>query len=252
MLIFVRTPNTPIDEPLELEVDETSTISLVTAMVCSLTGHPDGLIDILVPGSNEVLDPDTVVSTLDLGRIDALQAVFSRNNHSMIRGFVDASEQRRILAQIQRERINDNFRYAQEHAPESLVYYSLLFLDLQINNHSIRVIVDTGAQISLLPISFAQKCQVHYLIDERCQTTTIGIGVQKSIGRIHSLPLNIGGCVFTNPFVVVDGPLQAPLLGVDWLLKNRAVIDLSTGTGFLVLQGGAVKVPFVTEEEGRH
>jgi DNA damage-inducible protein 1 len=247
MLVLVRTPTTPIDEPLEIEIDESTTASLVIAMVASITGQPPGRIDLLVPGSNEILSPDTVISSLDLGRIEAFQAVFSRNSDAYIDGFVNSSEQRRILEQIRRDRIEDNLRYAHEHAPESLLEYSLLFVDLKINNHDIRVIVDTGAQISLLPMSAVQQCDVHYLVDRRCQTTTVGIGVQRSIGRIHSLQLNIGGCVFTNPFVVVEGPLQTPLLGVDWLMKNRALIDLTSGTGYLVLQGGSVRVPFAAD-----
>lgn len=245
MLIFVRTPDTAPDEPLEIEIDDTSTTSFIINIVASLTSRDPNLIDVLVPGTNQIMNPDTVIATLDLGKIDVFQVVFRRNNDAFLGELFDSAEQRRILAEIQRQRIDDNLRYAQEHAPESLIDYSLLFLDLKLNGHDLRVIVDTGAQISLLPMACAQRCDVSYLIDRRYQTITVGIGMQRSIGRIHSLQLIVGGAVFTNPFIVVDGPLETPLLGVDWLMKNRAVIDLSAGTGFLVLQGGAIRVPFI-------
>jgi predicted aspartyl protease len=251
MIIFVRTPETPLDSPLEIEIDESSTVSFVIAVISSLTTSRPESIDLLLPNTNEVLDHETLISSLDLGKIDVFQAIFSRNSSASLSNYVNSADQRRILDQIQRERIEENLRYAEDHAPESLVSYSLLFLDLTINNRPIRVIVDTGAQISLLPMSCVQQCNVHYLIDRRCQTTAIGVGVQRSIGRIHALALNVGGCMFTNPFVVVDGPLQTPLLGVDWLMKNRAVIDLGNGNGYLILQGGAVKVPFVSDDQTR-
>jgi DNA damage-inducible protein 1 len=247
MIIFVRTPETGPDDPLEVEIDEATDTGLLVDMVASLTGRDPALIDILVPGTNQIMNADTVVASLDLGKVDAFEAVFRRNNESFISELYDSAEQRRILAQIQRQRIEDNMRYAAEHAPESLVRYSLLLLDLTLNGHDLRVIVDTGAQTSLLPAACAQRCDVAYLIDRRCQALAIGIGTQRSIGRIHSLQLTVGGVAFTNPFAVVDGPLRMPLLGIDWLRKNRAVVDLSAGPGCLVLQGGAVRVAFGTE-----
>jgi hypothetical protein len=249
MFILVQTPSTPIDSPFEIEIDENTTVSFVIAMISSLTNPSPKSVDLLLPNTHELLDHATVISSLDLGKIDVFQAVFSQNSGPSLSDFVDSAEQRRILEQIHRERIEENLRYAHEHTPESLILYSLLLLDLTINNHPIRVIVDTGAQISLLPMSSVQQCEVHYLVDRRCKIMTIGVGVQRSVGKIHALPLNVGGSVFTNPFVVVEGPLEMPLLGVDWLMKNRAVIDLTSGKGCLVLQGGAVKVPFAVEEE---
>jgi predicted aspartyl protease len=249
MIILVETPNTTPDAPLEIEIDESRTVGFVIAVISSLTSPPPKSVDLLLPGTHEFLDHDTVISSFDLGKIDVFQAVFSRNNAPLLSDFVDYAEQRRILEHIQRECIEENRQYAHDHAPESLVDYSVLLLDLTINNHTVRVIVDTGAQMSLLPMSCVQQCNVHYLIDRRCRMTVEGVGTQQSIGKIHALAVNVAGCVFTNPFVVIDEPLQTPLLGVDWLMKNRAIIDLSSGNGCLGLQGGAVRVPFVVEDD---
>jgi hypothetical protein len=103
----------------------------------------------------------------------------------------------------------------------------------------------------LLPFACTQECTVEYLIDREGPPMMVGIGSEQSIGIIHSLPLLVGGVMFTNPFVVSNAEIAMPVLGADWLVKNRAIIDLSTDPGYLVLQHGVAKVPLGRARIGR-
>lgn len=228
MIILVKTTDNPEEDPMEIEIDEASTASYVIAMVSSITGHPPELITLTV-GDREI-PLDTVISTLDLGRILYFKANLSRNRDAVIDQMFDPAEQARIMEQIRRQRVEDNLQYAYQNNPEGFVPYSLLFIECRINNKSVRAMIDTGAQISILPLEIAKECEVDYLIDTRWQTTTIGVGVQKSVGRIHALQVQVEGTVWANPFVVLEGTLNHCILGVDWLTKNRGVIRLAEQT----------------------
>ena len=244
MIIFVKTSDKPDDDPLEVEIDETSTIDEVIAIVSSITGHPPELISITL--DDRELDRETVVSSLPLGEILWFKANLSTNRDTVIDHMFDAGEQQRILEQIRQQRIEENLQYAYQNNPEGFVPYSLLFIECKINNKPVKAMIDTGAQVSILPFSIAKDCEVDYLIDRRWQTVTVGVGVQRSVGRIHALQVQVQGRVWANPFVVLDkGPLDHCILGVDWLTKNQAVIRLAERT----LTVGDVVAPFLQPHE---
>lgn len=239
LTILVKVSNSKDDDPIELEIEQSSTADLIVAMVSSLTNHPPELITITVEG--RILAPDQVISELDLGSILFFEANLASRDDQFVSEMFDRGQQERIMEQIQQKRIDDNLRYAYENNPEAFIPFSLLFIDCKINNKHVRAMIDTGAQMSILPMDLAKECQVDYLIDRRYQTTTVGVGVQKSVGRIHALQVEVSGTVWANPFTVLEGPLQYCILGVDWLTKNRALVNLVERC--LII--GDVIVPFV-------
>jgi DNA damage-inducible protein 1 len=245
-VIYVR-PNTAPnpDDVLELELPDNAQIDLVIGMVASLTNHPPELITI-TDDSDNILSPETFVSSLDLGRIVFFKAVLTTTNDSVMLDSQMAARQAQILERIRRQNIEENERYAYENAPESFVPFSLLFVSCSVNNVPIKAMLDTGAQISILPFSMATRLGVAHLIDERWNGLTMGVGTQRPRGRIHALQVNVGGLVIANPFSVLEGPLDTCILGVDWLMKNRAVINLASRT----LRIGRVEVPLEEQHGG--
>ena len=234
MIIFIKFNNE--DEPFELEIEEDCTVELMAAMVGSLRNIPPDEITILL--NDKVLDPDTVISKLDLGSILYFTAIAEKDNDKFISDMFDVRQQEQIMQQIHQKQIDDNLAYAYEHNPEGFVPYSLLFITCEINNIPIKAMIDTGAQISVLPLAIAQQCHVDYLIDRRVRTVTMGVGAQSSVGKIHALAVQVGGTVWSNPFTVLEGPLNHCILGVDWLTKNRATISLEKMT--LTISGTVV------------
>lgn len=235
MIVFVKFQNE--DEPIELEIDEDCTVELMIAMVASIRDIPPDEITITL--NDKVLDLDTVVSTLDLGSIVFFTAVVEKDQDKYMSNMFDVKQQEQIMQQIHQRQIDENLAYAYENNPEAFISFSLLFITCKINNTPIKAMIDTGAQISILPLAIAQKCHVDYLIDKRYRTVTLGVGAQTSVGRIHALSVMVGDTVWTNPFSVLEGTLDHCILGVDWLTKNRATISLEKMT--LSISGTVVK-----------
>ena len=238
MLIFVETSDD--HQILEIEIDETSDIEFVIGMVSSLKNWPPHLISITV--DEKELSHNTVVSSLDLGTILTFHANLLSNNEEYLNEMFDVKQQQAIEDQIRKKNVQHNLEYAYENNPESFISYNLLFIDCKINNVEVKAMLDTGAQISIIPIELARTCHVDYLIDERFNSTAVGVGVQKIIGKIHALTVVTGDIAFTNSFSILAGPLNNIILGVDWLTKNRALIDLQKRC--LTLNG--IDIPFVS------
>jgi DNA damage-inducible protein 1 len=244
MIIRVRITNRPRDKPLEIEIDETSSVEFVVVMIASMIGFPAENITLSVHG--RVLNPDVRICDLDLRKIVCFQADLASNADSALPRLYEPRAQARIMSQIQRERVEENFQYAYEHNPEDFVPCSLLFITCKINNHPQIALIDTGAQTSILPKAVAVNCEVAYLIDRRWRAVAVGVGSQRSEGRIHALQVQVGKKVWANPFIVLDGPITTCLLGLDWLKKNRAVVDL--GRNCLVI--GDITAPFLDHAPG--
>ena len=237
MIVFVKMNDE--QDPFEVEIDEDSTIGYLIAMVSSAREIPPENITITL--DSKILDPDTVITSLDLGSILYFTAVVAQDNDRFMSSMFDVQQQERIMRQIHQEQIEDNLRYAYEHNPEAFIPFSLLYIKCKINNVEITAMIDTGAQISILPLAIAQKCHVDYLIDKRYRSVTLGVGAQTTHGRIHALSVMVGGTVWTNPFSVLDNNMTYCILGVDWLTKNRAIVSLEKMC--LIING--ISVPFV-------
>lgn len=222
--LLVRTTDDP-DDIFEVECESDANIGYMIAMISSIKNHPPEDISISVDG--KILPPDTLISSLDLGKIVAFTANLERHSDHFLDQMFDARQQAAIEQQIRQRNIEANLEYAYQNNPEAFVPYSLLWINCMINNKPVLAMLDTGAQMSILPLTIAQQCQVDYLVDQRWASLAVGVGVQKTYGRIHSLPVNIQGRVWANPFTVMtEGPLDHCILGVDWLTKNRATINL--------------------------
>ena len=135
MIVFVKIKQD--EEPIEIEVEDGGTIGLLAAMVSSIVNHPPEKITITV--DDKILSPDTVISTLDLGKILYFTAILeneadTNSSDKILESMFDSREQEQILQQIQQQRIQDNYEYAFQNSPEDFISYSLLFIDCKINN----------------------------------------------------------------------------------------------------------------------
>jgi predicted aspartyl protease len=99
-----------------------------------------------------------------------------------------------------------------------------------VNGRPLRLILDTGASMSLIYTSQALACGIEGMIDRRpvCRIVFSAVDAQTrpSVGIIHAVPMSIGAWTSTAKFAVMDGDEQRGLLGIDWLLENAAVIDV--------------------------
>jgi hypothetical protein len=112
-----------------------------------------------------------------------------------------------------------------------------------VHGKTLRMIVDTGASVSLLYMNQVQLCSVSYLINEHERIVLSGIAdtASPSLGVIHALEVDVGGVSTRGTFVVLAGAQVNGILGIDWLTQNRAMIDVAGDA----MQIGGKRVPFV-------
>ena len=231
------------EEPEPYEIEESSTCEELIGCVSTL--HNISPEKITITLNDKIIEKDVVISTMDLGNILFFKAIVAKPNDEFLDEMFDKKQQLLIEEQIRKEQVEHNLQYAYENTPEAFIRFSLLWVEVEINGQKSLALVDTGAQSSIIPYEIAQKCHVDYLIDKRYQTITQGVGVQVSKGRIHALNVKVGKHIWTNAFMVLTGSIDHLILGIDWMMKNRAIIDLTERC--IILQGE--KIPFVEKND---
>ncbi|EJW83809.1 UBA/TS-N domain-containing protein [Wuchereria bancrofti] len=138
-----------------------------------------------------------------------------------------AEGQRLIAEQIQRENIDFSHQFAMEHMPEAYIPVSMLYIKMKINGVEVKAFVDSGAQVSILSDSVAQRCNLMRLVDKRFQATVHGVGgAQQLLGKIHACQVQIEEQFFSCNFDVLANRDIDVLLGLDILKRHCCVIDL--------------------------
>ncbi|CAG9534664.1 unnamed protein product [Cercopithifilaria johnstoni] len=138
-----------------------------------------------------------------------------------------AEGQRLIAEQIQRENIDFSHQFAMEHMPEAYIPVTMLYIKMKINGVEVKAFVDSGAQVSILSDSIAQRCNLMRLVDKRFRATVHGVGgAQQLLGKIHACQVQIEEQFFSCNFdVLANGDIEV-LLGLDILKRHSCVIDL--------------------------
>lgn len=91
----------------------------------------------------------------------------------------------------------------------------------------------------------AERCNIMRLVDSRWSGVAKGVGVQRIIGRIHMVPIQIGHDHLTTSFSVLEEQPMDMLLGLDMLKRHQCCIDLKRNVLFIGTTG--METPFLTE-----
>jgi predicted aspartyl protease len=97
---------------------------------------------------------------------------------------------------------------------------------MEINNGMSEGLVDTNASMSVMTASILQELGImHLVLGHETYKTTYGI-VTIALGRLDGIHVRVGNVVCSMVFLVVDIDTYDLLLGLDFLVKIGAMVDV--------------------------
>jgi len=118
----------------------------------------------------------------------------------------------------------------------------------EIADRAVEMLVDTGAQSSVISMPLVRQFNLESRLDSRQQGIASGVGQARILGRLRGIPVKMGHVEFSLDFSVlgIDQPLL--ILGVDQMRRFKCVVDLDKQ---MLLFGGrdGVEVPFLPEPQ---
>ncbi|KAG2385472.1 hypothetical protein C9374_003287 [Naegleria lovaniensis] len=157
----------------------------------------------------------------------------------------DIEAQKLLEEEIKMRNIEENFHNAMEHTPETFFQVNMLYVDCKVNGHVLKAFVDSGAQMTIMSKSCAERCGLTRLMDTRYRGVAKGVGSCEILGRIHLTLMQLGGSTFPVTITVLNQGGMQFLLGLDMLKRHQMMIDLKDN----VLRVGDEKINFLPPHE---
>ncbi|OMJ27553.1 hypothetical protein AYI69_g3009 [Smittium culicis] len=111
---------------------------------------------------------------------------------------------------------------------------------IKINNKTFCLVMDTGEAYSVITQKFATKQKFNIDTSFKQAIITADGMRHKTIRTVKNLPICIAGYEFLDNALVLKEAAQEIILGIDWFLEHKAVINLEDGE--LVLPNGEFDV----------
>jgi hypothetical protein len=101
-----------------------------------------------------------------------------------------------------------------------------LHLPVEISNYVVEGLVDTGASMFVLAAIVVRKLGImHLVIGNESYKTALGV-ITRALGRVDEIQLKIRSIQCAMTFMVIDMDGYNVLLGLDFLMKIGAVVDV--------------------------
>ena len=241
--------------PFSFQTRESALISRAQYIKEKYLNNPDALNHLFTdnPELAEAIVADDDTKVLDLVRkqTNKNEAEYRRLYNEYYRLLNadqnDVEVQKKIEQLIKQKNIYENYQYAFEHLPETLVPVHMLYIKLEINKMQIVALVDTGAQSTIVSQYKAEKCGLMNLCDERFQGIAEGVGTSKILGVVHAAQLKIEDKFIMCKITVVESVSVDFIFGLDNMRSHRCVVNLEKNK--LVFPDAGLEAKFLSDGE---
>ena len=165
----------------------------------------------------------TVINYIDTDKINneyfcsiCSSMIFSANNE-IINQIKEANDKERV--------INENYIKAYDEIPSCLIPAKMIYLEAKIMGQKIKFLIDTGAQVSLLPLNIVKICNLDHLLDQRVAGELKGVGSDRVMGKIHYLEVELPCGVIPCSFTICENSDLVPILGIDMMQQMGLLLD---------------------------
>ena len=140
------------------------------------------------------------------------------------------------------EIIHKNYLQAYTDIPHTLIPSKRIYISGKVNDVEIKFLVDTGAAVSILPVSYVSACNINDIVDEKYSGTLNGVGVDKIMGRIYYLEVQLSCGVYPCSFTVCKNDQIGPIIGIDMMRNLGIIIDFAKNK--LLFENGKYEISF--------
>ena len=121
---------------------------------------------------------------------------------------------------------------AYETIPEMFIPVNMILVDGKINNIPVKILFDTGANVSVIFKKTVDKLNMTDMIDPKGSDICRGIGTELSLGKLWLVELEINDNIFPIMLTVTQTNLNNfdLIIGLDFMRSYKAHIDLTSNT----------------------
>ena len=130
--------------------------------------------------------------------------------------------------------VSDNIKKAYSSNPEFFFSVTMLHFNCTINGQTVRVLVDSGAQITVMSSNIMKACNLDNILDIAHKGVCKGVGQQEILGKINYQEIFVETkdkkmlCLPCS-FSVINTDNIDILFGLDMLKGHAATIDFAKG-----------------------
>jgi hypothetical protein len=121
--------------------------------------------------------------------------------------------------------VEENFKKAYNEIPHTFIRTEAIFLKGHINGQEINFLLDTGAEMSVIPANIIQACGLESILDTQYSGVMKGVGEAKTLGRVHYVEVVLECGVYPCSFSVCSNNDLPAILGIDMMYNLGISID---------------------------
>jgi hypothetical protein len=90
------------------------------------------------------------------------------------------------------------------------------------------ILFDSGASHDFISLACAQKAKLTLWTMKASYSICIPGGRMVADHMVHPIPLELAGRVFLTSLIILEGQGIDVILGINWMMRHKAVLDIST------------------------